>query len=71
MTVFSIRLEEKQNRKLQRLAKDTGQPKSYFIKKALELYLDEYDDYQIALGRRAGEDDEALTLAQARKALRI
>lgn len=44
-------------------------PKSYFIKKALELYLQEYEDYQIALARRADKDDEVLTLAQVRKAL--
>jgi RHH-type rel operon transcriptional repressor/antitoxin RelB len=69
MAVFSMRLEEKLDRKLQRLAKDTERPKSYFIKKALELYLDEYDEYQIALARRADKDDEALSLAQARKAL--
>ncbi len=69
MAVFSMRLEEKLDRKLQRLAKDTERPKSYFVKKALELYLDEYDEYQIALARRADKDDEALTLAQARKAL--
>jgi RHH-type rel operon transcriptional repressor/antitoxin RelB len=69
MAVFSMRLEEKLDRRLQRLAKDTERPKSYFIKKALELYLEEYDDYQIALTRRADKDDEALTLAQARKAL--
>ena len=69
MAVFSMRLEEKLDRKLQRLAKDTERPKSYFIKKALELYLDEYDEYQIALARRADKGDEALTLAQARKAL--
>jgi RHH-type rel operon transcriptional repressor/antitoxin RelB len=69
MAVFSMRLEEKLDRKLQRLAKDTERPKSYFIKKALELYLDEYDEYQIALARRADKDDEVLTLAQARKAL--
>ena len=69
MALFSMRLEEKLDRRLQRLAKDTERPKSYFIKKALELYLEEYDDYQIALARRADKDDEALTLAQARKAL--
>ena len=69
MAIFSMRLEEKLDRKLERLAKDTERPKSYFIKKALELYLDEYDEYQIALARRADKDDEALSLAQARKAL--
>jgi RHH-type rel operon transcriptional repressor/antitoxin RelB len=69
MAVLSMRLDEKLDRKLQRLAKDTERSKSYFIKKALELYLDEYEDYQIALARRADKDDETLTLAQARKAL--
>jgi RHH-type rel operon transcriptional repressor/antitoxin RelB len=69
MAVVSIRLEEKLDRKLQRLAKETNRPKSYFIKKALDLYLDEYDDYQISLERRADKADEALSLARARKAL--
>ena len=69
MAVLSMRLDDKLDRKLQRLAKDTERSKSYFIKKALELYLDEYEDYQIALARRADKDDETLTLAQARKAL--
>ena len=27
-------------------------PKSYFVKKALALYLDEYQDYETALARR-------------------
>ena len=71
MAVMSIRLGERLDRKLQRLAKDTERPKSYFIKKALELYLDECEDYRIALARRADKDDEALTLAQARKKLRL
>jgi RHH-type rel operon transcriptional repressor/antitoxin RelB len=71
MAVFSIRLEEKLDRKLERLAKDTERPKSYFIKKALELYLDEYDEYQIALACRADKDDEMLTLLQAKKALHV
>jgi RHH-type rel operon transcriptional repressor/antitoxin RelB len=69
MGVFSMRLDAKLHRKLQRLSKDTERPKSFFIKKALELYLDEYEDYQVALARRADRDDETLTLAQARKAL--
>ena len=54
------------NRKLQKLAKESERPKSYFIKKALELYLQEYEDYKIALARRADRDDEILTFAQMR-----
>ncbi len=71
MPVVTLRLDEKADRKLQRLAKETERPKSYFIKKALELYLEECEDYQIALARRADRDDEILSLAQMRKALGV
>lgn len=64
MAVLTLRLDEQTDRKLQKLAKESERPKSYFIKKALELYLQEYEDYQIALARRADKDDEVLTLAQ-------
>ncbi|MER3423920.1 MAG: DNA-binding protein [Nitrospiraceae bacterium] len=71
MAVLTLRLDEQTDRKLQKLAKESERPKSYFIKKALELYLQEYEDYQIALARRADKDDEVLTLAQMRKALGV
>ncbi len=71
MAVLSIRLDDPLNRKLARVSKDSERSKSYFIKKALELYLEEYEDYQIALRRRADHDDEVLSLAQMRKALGI
>ncbi len=71
MATLTLRVEDQLNRKLQRLAKETERPKSYFIKKALELYLEEYEDYQIALARRASKDDEILTMTQMRKALGV
>jgi RHH-type rel operon transcriptional repressor/antitoxin RelB len=71
MAVLTVRLDEQTDRKLQKLARESERPKSYFIKKALELYLQEYDDYQIASARRADKDDEVLTLAQVRKALGV
>ena len=71
MAVLTLRLDEQTDRKLQKLARESERPKSYFIKKALDLYLQEYEDYQIALARRADKDDEVLTLAQVRKALGV
>ncbi|MFB3070753.1 MAG: ribbon-helix-helix protein, CopG family [Nitrospirales bacterium] len=68
MATLTLRVEDQLDRKLQRLAKETERPKSYFIKKALELYLQEYEDYQIALARRADKDAEILTMAQMKKA---
>lgn len=69
MAVLTLRLDEQLNKKLQRLSKEAERPKSYFIKKALELYMEEYDDYQIALRRRADQNDDILSLAEVRKAL--
>ncbi|MCC2643565.1 MAG: copG family protein putative anti-toxin protein [Nitrospira sp.] len=71
MAVLTVRLDEQTDRKLQKLARESVRPKSCFIKKALELYLQEYEDYQIALARRVDKDDEVLTLAQVRKALGV
>ena len=71
MATLTVRVEDQLDRKLRRLAKETERPKSYFIKKALELYLQEYEDYQIALARRADKDDEIWTMVQMRKALGV
>jgi len=71
MATLTLRVEDQLDRKLRRLAKETERPKSYFIKKALKLYLQEYEDYQIALARRADKDDEILTMVQMRKALGV
>ncbi len=71
MATLTLRVEDQLDRKLRRLAKETERPKSYFIKKALELYLEEYEDYQIALNRRADKDDDILSMAQMRKTLGV
>ena len=62
---------EQLEKKLKRLSKETERPKSYFVRKALALYLDEYQDYETALARRADKDEETLTLAQMKKALGV
>ncbi len=71
MAVLTLRLDDKLERKLKKLAKETERPKSYFVKKALDLYLDEYEDYETALARRADKDEELLTLTQMKKALGV
>lgn len=71
MAVLILRIDDQLERKLQRLSKETGCPKSYFVKKALSLYLDEYQDYETALARRAIRNEEVLTLAQMKKTLGV
>jgi RHH-type transcriptional regulator, rel operon repressor / antitoxin RelB len=49
--VLTVRLSSKLETRLNKLAKRTGRPKSYYAKKALEAFLDEQEDYLIALSR--------------------
>ncbi len=71
MAVLTLRLDDQLEKKLKRLSKETERPKSYFVRKALVLYLDEYQDYEKALARRADKDEEVLTLAQMKKVLGV
>ena len=71
MALLTLRLDEQLEKKLRQLSKKTERPKSYFVKKALELYLEEYQDYETALARRADQDEEVLTLAQMKKTLGV
>jgi RHH-type rel operon transcriptional repressor/antitoxin RelB len=51
VSVLTVRLSSKLETRLNRLARRTGRPKSYYAKKALEAFLDEQEDYLIALSR--------------------
>ena len=65
----SVRLPDRTARALERLAKLTDRPKTYFIEKALESYLAEYADYQIALDRLRDKDDPVISSGELRKRL--
>ena len=49
--MLTVRLSPKLEARLNRLAKRTGRPKAYYAKKALKEFLDEQEDYLIALSR--------------------
>ena len=49
--MLTVRLSARLETRLNKLAKRTGRPKSYYAKKALEAFLDEQEDYLIALSR--------------------
>ena len=63
----SVRLPDKTARALEKLSKMTDRPKTYFIEKALESYLAEYADYQVALDRLRDKDDPVISSAELRK----
>ena len=64
---ISVRLPDRTAKALERLSKLTDRPKTYFIEKALESYLAEYADYQIALDRLRDKDDPVISSAELRK----
>jgi RHH-type transcriptional regulator, rel operon repressor / antitoxin RelB len=49
--MLSVRLHPKLEARLNRLAKRTGRTKAYYAKKAIEEFLEEQEDYFIALAR--------------------
>jgi RHH-type rel operon transcriptional repressor/antitoxin RelB len=61
---LSIRLSEPTARALEKLSKATERPKAYFVEKALEAYLAEYSDYQVALDRLRDKDDPVISSAE-------
>lgn len=59
-TKFIFRLPEVLAKRLDLVAKEMERPKSFIVRKALELYLDDYIDYQIALDRLNDKDDRII-----------
>jgi len=66
----SVRLSDRTARALDRLARLTDRPKTYFIEKALESYLAEYADYQVARDRLRDKDDPVISSSELKKRLR-
>ena len=64
---ISVRLPDKTARALEKLSKMTGRPRAYFVEKALESYLAEYADYQVALDRLRDRDDPVIPSAELKK----
>lgn len=68
-TAISLRLPDELIKALETLAKSIDRPKTQLIRKALEAYLADYADYQIALDRLRDKDDAMITGVELRKRL--
>ena len=49
--MLTIRLENDLERKLEKLAEETGRSKAYFVREAIKNYLEDRSDYLLALKR--------------------
>lgn len=57
----SVRLPEDIAKRLNELSKSLERPKTYIVTKALREYLEEYEDYLIALHRLNDKNDRVVT----------
>ncbi len=65
----SVRLPSEMARRLEQLTKTLDRPKSTVIKKALQEYMDEYEDYLLAIDRLQDKNDRAVSREELRKKL--
>ncbi|MBD3424637.1 MAG: ribbon-helix-helix domain-containing protein [Candidatus Latescibacteria bacterium] len=70
-TPISIRIPENLANQLDGIARETDRPRSYIVQKALESYIEEYADLQIALDRLHDSTDELISGKELRKDLGI
>ena len=68
---ISVRLPDKLVLKLEEISKETERPKSYHIQKAIEQYLIERADLQIALDRLQDITDPVVSDKEMRKKLEL
>ena len=67
--VFSIRLPEELAKELDEIAAETERPRSFHVHKAIETYVREFADLQIALDRLRDPNDPVVPGRDLRKSL--
>ena len=68
-TAISIRLPKDLAEQLDSIAEETERPRSYIIQKALESYIEDYADLQVALDRLHDKTDPVISGKELRKSL--
>ena len=68
-TPISIRLPDTLAKKLDDIAQETERPRSYHVQKALQNYLEDQADLQVALDRLHDTNDQVITSDEMRKSL--
>ena len=70
-TAISVRLPKDLADRLDGIAKETERPRSFIIQKALESYIEDFADLQIALDRLHDKSDAVISGKELRKSLGI
>ncbi len=70
-TSISVRLPKELADRLDSIARDTERPRSFIIQKALESYIEELADLQVAIDRLRDKSDPVVTGKELRKNLGV
>jgi RHH-type rel operon transcriptional repressor/antitoxin RelB len=68
---LSVRLPDDLVRKLEGIANETERSRAFHIQKALEAYMEDYADLQIALDRLHDQTDHVVSSKDMRKRLGV
>ena len=68
---ISVRIPDELASKLTEISKETERHKSFHIQKALEAYLTELTDIQVAIDRLHDTSDPVLSIEDMRKELEL
>lgn len=66
--MLAVRLESSIEDRLNRLSNETGRSKSYYVKQAIEVFLEDREDYLLALSVLEKEEPRK-SIADVRKEL--
>ncbi|MBN1222269.1 MAG: ribbon-helix-helix protein, CopG family [Candidatus Aminicenantes bacterium] len=68
-TAISVRLPKELAEQLDSIANETERPRSFIIQKALEFYIEDFADLQVALDRLHDKSDAIISGKELRKSL--
>lgn len=68
-TAISVRLPDALAKEIDHIADETDRPRSFHIQKALESYIEDFADVQIALDRLRDQRDPVVSSRELRKSL--
>lgn len=66
--MLGVRLEPELEKRLERLAKKTGRTKSYYAKEAIRQYVEDREDYLLAV-QVSKRNEKTFSLEQVRRKL--
>ena len=69
--MLSVRLNEEMQSKLDSLSNATKRPKSFFVKEALENYLDDMVDYYEVQSRSQDSSRNLISVKELEKSLNV